>query len=243
MAVIKDMVTVFSNVFAHVFESIKTKKEQSRSSRLLNYLTWVILAVSLAYAGYFAYRWNIARREKAAQKIFSEAIQLFDQARTAGEGQDRAAAWTDVEGAFSLGYEQSSSSKLAPFFQLFQAHALSELGKHDEAIALTEKAVAGLSEKNKLFNFYKTKVALMKLDSKNQVVSDDGLRALQALAFDAENKNSDLALFYLGSYYAQKNDDDKAREAWQALIEKQSTNEASKSPFAVLAEETLKSLG
>ncbi|MCK5632985.1 tetratricopeptide repeat protein [bacterium] len=236
MAVMKDVLTVFHNIWKDFYNLLREKKNnREKSSRLSQALNIVLIASFVFYGGYRGYRWYISGKEAKAQKMFSESIQLFEEAQ---KNKDQ---WNDVEGAFSLGYEQNSTSKLAPFFQLFQAQALVELDKKDEALALMIDALK-VMKNNPLLPFYQVKVALLKIDSQDATVQVAGLQELENLAYDDKNNSLDMALYYLGLYYFDKNNVEKTREAWQKLSDLKVGPNAAQSPFTSLVKEKLNQL-
>jgi len=232
----KDVLTVFHNIWVD-FKKLLVEKKHEKNSKYGNLLLIGILVAGLGYGGYSIYRWHVIGKEATAQKTFSEAMQLFEQAM--GESEK----WADVEGAFALGYEQNSGSKLAPLFQLFQAQALVAQGKRDIALPLMEIAIKKMPSDNPLTGYYKTKVALVKMDDKDTAVRAAGLKELESIANNDGGDAQDVALYYLGSYFLSKDEVEKARVAWQKLEKLPSKSKEEKSPYSQLASEKLKQLG
>ena len=231
MSTMRDVLTVFQNIWNDFFKIAKQKAKEQKSDRFNQILLVVLIVVGLGYGGYHSYRWYIGSREAQAQKIFTESLQLYMQAKQ-GHGD-----WDDVAGAFSLGYDQNRNSKLATFFQLFQAQALLEQGKRAEAIALMEDAIKTATD-NALIPLYKVKLAVIKLDSQDSMQQQEGLKELEQLS-STDNSGTSAALFYLGSYYWAEGKTKKAKEIWEKLPEPQKGLLEIQSPFLQMVENRL----
>jgi len=159
--------------------------------------------------------------------MLSESMQLYMKAR-AGKEQ-----WDDVEGAFSLGYEQNSRSQIAPFFKLFEADAVLEQGRKKEALAMIESGIGEIPKDNPLISLYQVKVALIYLDSEDKIVKNKGVEQLEKLAEDACAAQA-LALYYLGSYYWQEGQTEKAQNLWTKLPAEQEGEFSAPAPLRAL---------
>ena len=116
-----------------------------------------------------------------------------------------------------------------------------EIDKHVDAIGLMESALKKLSSSNSLYNFYQSKLALIKIDSTQDDIRSAGLKSLGTLADDKSNKARDMALFYLGSYFWDKDEMSKAREAWQTLVDLPKGRV--RSPYVQLIQDKLEQIG
>jgi len=227
MSVVQDSMQFVRIVWANIKKEF-TPNGYDKSTRI--FFIVVGLAV-VGYGGFYAYRWHTARREATAQKMFSEALTLYDRAFVDPK------QWLDVEGAFSLGYENNSSSRLAPFFQLFQADALIHQDKRSEAIALMETAIRALPSDSALLPPYQVKLALVKIDADDTTVQAGGLKALQGLAANKDNDAQEMAAYYLGMHYWGADDIKQARATWQGLAKLQ--KDGKPSPFGQLIQARL----
>lgn len=155
----------------------------------------LILAGALA-AGWYGYGWYKRSKEQAAYKDLAESIDGYDKVRSGmGQAEEK---WTDIERGFREGAQRNSSSTLQPYFLLYQAEALIEQGKQQEAIALMDKAIPLISKSNPLYYAYAIKRALMKTDASDEATKSQGRKELSGLAQDAQNPLQDMARYYAG---------------------------------------------
>lgn len=228
------------------FESFKTwirslvgTKKETWYARYLKYtreITIALLFAAILVGGFVGYRWYRSTQEDAAQLLFAEGMELYQQAN-AGSVQ-----WPQVELFFNLGYERHKNSKLAPYFLAFKADALSQQKKNNEAISALSQAIDQMNAKVPFKTMYQTKLALLQMDNTDATMQEKGLQSLKALAEDTANKESDVAQYYLGLYYWTQNDMTQARTIWQQLISSQMSEQHAMSPWAAMAEEKLSHL-
>jgi len=245
MAVVRDMVTVFRNIFGELYRAVFQGDE--RYTRYGRDILIVVAVLVIGFGGFKLYRYRVYTRESTAQRIFYECLNEMQNVRN-GIG-----SWYDVEVAFQMGYRQNSNSKLAPFFLAFQAEALLEQGKNEESLMVLSDAINKMSADSNMYWIFKTKQALVKMDMPDEVVQKEGLQELEKIACiskgcDKENAGMAVALFYLGSYYWQKDDPStdsgaslqKAKDIWNKLVslEKKDID----SPYIALAKEKLKQI-
>lgn len=214
-------------------------KQESSYMKYARALFGIVVGVALlgsAYWGYFSYKTS---QEKQAQKILSECIEQFERASYPGS---MGSLWPSVEMACQLGYEQHSSSSLAPYFLAYEADALLAQKKDNEAIAVMGNMMNLLSSDSPLYDMYATKYALMQLDAADEKTHVDGLNALQALGSKESNKQKDIALYYLGSYYESVNDIAAAKNTWEQLVAIESPDAEYASPWIAHVKERLNQL-
>ena len=155
-------------------------------------LQGAVLAGLLA-AGWFGYSWYVRSKEQAAYKDLAESIDGYNKSRLSGTEK-----WTDVERGFEEGAKRNASSKLQPYFLVYQADALIEEGKQKEALALYDKALGLIPRSNPLYFLYAIKRALMKLDATDDGMQKQGRQELTMLAHDTANPMQDMARYYSG---------------------------------------------
>ncbi|KKP35539.1 MAG: hypothetical protein UR26_C0003G0012 [candidate division TM6 bacterium GW2011_GWF2_32_72] len=198
--------------------------------------------------GAYLYRMYVNNREDAAIRAFSDCLDETAKALNLDYGmaenkKDQKDVWDDLEMAYSAGVDQHSSSKLAGYFKIYQAGALSKEGKQEEAIALMKQAVKEIPSASLLKPLYQNKYALMMMDSKDESVQKEGLSLLESLANDSTNQNADLSLYFLGLYYWSKNDLSAVKNVWGKLVKDFSSEDKNKdSAWAQLAKERLDSI-
>ncbi|HSW73629.1 MAG TPA: hypothetical protein VLG71_00575 [Candidatus Limnocylindria bacterium] len=198
----------------------------------------VIIAGCLVVLGlcWWGYSWYSAQKEKAAQQAFADCVQEYEQAQ-AGQVQ-----WPKVEQLSKLSYDNHSGSNMAPYFLALQAEALLKQQKADEAIVVLDKVVSVMPSGSPVYALHATKRALVKLDRTEEAMHAAGLQELTTLAYDQNNNNRDMALYYLGLYHWIHNDLDKAKKEWFELLNLQKKEEGSPSPWAVLAQDKLRNI-
>lgn len=197
-----------------------------------------LLFVLATVGGFYIYRvWN-AGKEQEAQKIFEECFQEYQRALNSTDE-----LWSDVTMMSKLGYDRYSTTAIAPFFLGLQADALLWQGKKTEALALLDQMIQKMAYNNPLIFLYKTKRALIKCDSDDVGLQEQGHSELQALAHDQNNTQADEAYYYLGYGYWLHNDLSQAKQVWQELVEKFKKDDSrAASLWALLAEQKLKQI-
>jgi len=237
MAVVRDMVTVMRSLLVEGYKSI-FRGDQKFAKHARETLI-VVLILAAGFGGFKLYRYYISSREATAQKVFYECMMELENAKR-GIG-----SWYDVEVAFEMGHRQNSRSQLAPFFLVFKSEALQAQGKKQEAINLLNDTLGQLKKDSNMYWIYKVKLALSKMDMPDETIQKEGINELQEIScLKGENKKENSgtvpALFYIGSYYWEKNNFDKAKEAWNKLIGLQ--KDGSKSPYVNLVKEKLQQI-
>lgn len=199
-------------------------------------LILVVLFAGCGAALYFGYRWYDTRKQVDAQFAFGV---LLDQYNAASE-QD-GADFTSFANEFARGYEDHKNTVLAPYFLSFQADSLIKAGNKSEALAVVDKAVQTQSSPS-FVNLFKTKRALLALDGADKEREKQALDELQLLAQDDTNSHRDYALYNLGMYHWVNDNVEAARVAWQELVNMQTGNVFSDSPWAALVADQLQSI-
>lgn len=209
------------------FESVKDKNQ---------YMVPSIVGgcVVLAIAGLcFFYYSHIRGKEYAAQQVLSECIEEYLHAR---EGK---ADWATVEMMCKAGYEKFAATKTAVYFIPFRVDALLALEQPDLVVPLLGQVLERLGTLSPLYYLYKTKLALIKLDSLDPAVQQAGLQELKESADETKNLNRDQALYYLAQYYQANQQPDAAKALFAQLETLPTKNSEGKSPWALIAQEAL----
>jgi len=208
--ILREMYVAIKTVFTQLYDELVSKNE--KNSKFLKNLFTLLVIGGLIYGGFYGYKFYVHRREASAQKVFSECMNELANAKD-GKG-----AWHDVELAFDLGYQQNSGSKLAPYFLAAKSEALYEQGKSKEAIELLGTALTKMGESDDLFGLYSVKLALLKLDSKDESLKKEGFDLLEKES-KKESSGADIALYYLGLYEWDKNNFENAKKYWKKLVD------------------------
>jgi len=214
-----------------------TVKPQIESMRDYGYAREISVGVAGALvlvAGVWGYRSYTHKKESAAQVAFAENITLYREAM-----QGKADIWPQVEQKSSADYEHYKHSSVAPYFLMIKADSLARQEKGAQAVEVIDTVVASLPKEAPVVSLYKTKQALMKIDMQDEASRAQGLDELRKLASDKDNKNSDVAQYYLGLYYWARNEMTEALDVWKNLVASQATEKLAASPWAGLAKEKL----
>lgn len=212
----------------------------------------IVLVAGFALGGFFGYRFYRRGIESRAQMEFTTVMKYFDApVQTPDFKSDRLSIedveifsseeekWTRVAESFRKGYENNTSSGIAPMFLAFQSEALINLGKFEEAIEVLKNAVDILKD-DTIKDSYNVKLALMWLDSKDENVQKEGLKLLQSISSKSESPVRDLALYHLGEYYWVKKNFTEAKNYWSTLVSEYGEKVRVPSEWAKLALEKLK---
>lgn len=194
------------------------------------------IVIGLAVGG--GVYWYIARtnQQELAQAALSEVLNETVRA------QQNAELWPEIEVAARTGYQQYSSTSLAPYFLAVQADALIQQNKNNEALALMKESLAQLSQTSPLYFLYATKQARVMLDSEDEKVKTQGLEQLISLSKNYNNLQADETLYYLGSYYINSGEKEKAITAFNEIIELTKNQTDYPSPWTRLAQEAVREL-
>ncbi len=224
----------FKTIFGSFFNDLSSLF--SRSSVILRYVRYIFLfslIAACAVGGYFGYQWNVLRQQRNAQQVFInaqdeyEAIIATDDASIAKNGIER------------LVMLEKQVSGLATAFDIAQLriNALVKHGMHDDALQAMKQVVDNMSLDAAMYNPARVKYALLLLDSETE--KDTGLSLLAEIGYDQTAVHNDYALFYLGQFYWVTGELDKAREAWQHLVDQHKDDHVAPSLWASVVQEKL----
>jgi tetratricopeptide (TPR) repeat protein len=237
MAVVRDMITGVRNLlvesYNYVFESNQKYTKYAKEIGI------VVLVVVAGFGGLKIYNYYLYSREATAQKVFYECMREMQNARK-GIG-----SWYDVEVAFEMGHRQNAKSKLAPFFLIFKSEALNAQGKKQEALDLLNNTLKHLKGDDDMHSIYSVKRALMKMDMEEETIKKEGIQELEEIGcLRAEHKKKKAgqipALYYLGSYYWNNDNFEKAKKVWDKLVSISPVEP--ESPYINLAKAKLKQI-
>ncbi len=214
-----------------------------RKQALLGLAGLVVGALMLV--GYHFYsNWAQA----AAHKDFVVALRYFDAPVTTqnvvtddvvefATDEDK---WKKVEEVFKAGYQKHRGSGLASMFCAYQAEALTRLGNIDGAIEVLQNAIK-IMPSNEMREFYKLKLALVKCDSADARVQQDGFADLKKLAEDQKSLANEAGLYYIGAYFWNQRDYAQAKNYWQQYMVKYGLKDAKfQSGFSEVVKSKLK---
>lgn len=197
------------------------------------------LAIVLALGGgFYYYRATLNQQEEQAYAVLADCLAEYEQA-SAG-----ASDWKDVTDMCQAGYQKHSTSKVAPYILDIEVDALLAQDKKEEAVEKLNLMISKVGDHSPLYPLYKLKLGLLKTDVSDEAVKKDGLRDLEQLAADTHNNYRDVAQYYLGSYYRQNGQQEKAVQVWKELIalNENLSDRSATSPWAAMAQEKINGL-
>lgn len=203
---------------------LKYKKEF-----IIGLIALVILILGSIF--YYFYKDSVQKR---AQRDFVSCVKFLD-----AKVDSQVEKWTKVEQVFKKGYQDNKGSGLAPIFLAYQADALLKLDKAKDAVEVLQKAVSMLSS-SALKSYYQVKLALVKMDLKDQESLNQGLEILKNIALKDQDLAQDLALFRLGEYYWFNKNYSEVKNYWGQLIAKFGKDSKRPSIWSETAEQKLK---
>lgn len=203
------------------------------NDRRIYYGIALLTIAGLAVAGWFGYGWYVRLKEEAAYKDLALSIDGYVKALGTGESEGK---WHDVARAFEVGAERHPSSKMHPYFLVYQADVLIQQGKTKEAGALMDKALIEMNAQQPLYTTYALKRALLNLDSGDPASQKRGREELESLAKDTSNPTQDMALYYSALDAESRGDEAQAGKQFKEII----AHGQQRSYWYLLAENKLK---
>jgi tetratricopeptide (TPR) repeat protein len=119
------------------------------------------------------------------------------------------------------------------------AQALAQQGKTEHAHQELSKALKILPQSSPLYDVYSIQHALMGLDMFDEATVSEGLAELKALAANEQSKVNDMALYYLGSYYLMRGNQEEAENYWNQLKKYDAPERGRRSPWLAYAQAKL----
>jgi hypothetical protein len=217
-----------------VQDYLGVKKEHTRYIKPIGL---ALLATLLALAGWYTYNHFAQQKEQEAYTIFNECLAAYEKAT------ENKSTWQEVDAMCANGYERFKSTSMGAYILAIRVDALLAQQKNAEALEQLSQLLKQMSSKSTLYSFYKTKHALLQMDSADQAIRAAGVAELEQVAADTTSNSNDIALYYLGLHYAMNNENAKAKEFWTRLVTTGLTaDKQTQSPWAVRAQEKLQYL-
>ena len=183
--------------------------------RVMRMVFIALVMAAVGVAGWFGYRRYTHARDYAAYKDFVSHQESYK--KTVAAGNLASGKWDELEKAFLVGAERHKNSALAPFFLAYAAEVVEKQNKPEAALALVQKALAGMPKHVVLYEYYVLKQALLKLDIPQEQVQKEGIAELTQLAQSTDAGIADMALYYRGLYAYTHGDTQAAQEIWTIL--------------------------
>ncbi|MFH1254670.1 MAG: hypothetical protein V1646_04550 [bacterium] len=189
----------------------------------------------------FGYAYYKNKVRAAAYKDFMSAMQSYDGViknkkvssnyPSVKQFESESDKWAQTEQAFRQGYQNYKNTELAPAFLAFQAEALLNLGKVDDAIKILKDVVAQVKSEE-IKDSYKVKIALISMDKKDEKAQSEALNELIAIANNDGSVANEVALYQVGSYFWNQKKYNEAKDYWQRLLVKTTAKSGQVSVFA-----------
>jgi hypothetical protein len=195
------------------------------------FAAFALAALSAVYVGY---RWYAQGREQKAQYACSELLDEYLRLQA-----EQTPDYSGFVAKAQTVYAYHKRSAVAPYIGLLVVDAELKRGNHPAAVAMMDTVSAAADNNDIVGDLFKTKQALLKIDSADQVQQEEGFKQLALLADNGDNPHRDYALYQLGLYHWNKNDLQAARTAWQELVESQEVELRAPSPWADVVAEKL----
>ena len=195
------------------------------------------LGVALAFGGWNLYQSHRRSNAQAVQVLFSEALDAWEQAT------ERRLGWDDAGVMTSAIYDSYKTSWAAPYALVLQADAAQRQGNLQEAIQLMARALDELPQGTPFYTLARTKKALLMIQASDEINQNSALKELESLAYDEKNLYADVAFYYWGYLAYLAGERELARQRWTPLVERYGKLPEYASPWALLAEKQLMTLG
>ena len=197
-------------------------------------ILFTLLALAALSAIYMGYRWYAQGQEQKAQYACNMLLDEYMQLQ-----KEPNADYASFADKAQLVYETHKGSAVAPYIGLLTVDAQLKAGKREEAVASMNQVASAAARNPVAADLFKTKEALLKIDSADPIKQEEGFKMLALLADNTDNKHRDYALYQLGLYHWNKNDLQAARAAWQELVESQEVELRAPSPWVDMVAEKL----
>jgi|SaaInlLV_10m_DNA_2_1039722.scaffolds.fasta_scaffold00107_42 tetratricopeptide (TPR) repeat protein len=207
-----------------------------------------ILFISVVVTGHFFW---VKTREERAHRALVNSLEYFNAPVVAADKEEETLDFTDkksfanekekwekVAEVFRNAHKKNKSSGIAAMFLAYYSEALINLDKIEEAIVVLSGAIDAMKN-YEIREYYRLKLALMKIDSNEGSTVTEGLAALIKLAADEKSIVHDSALYNLGLHYWSNKNFDEAKNYWNQLLLKYGKDSDIPSPWAEKAEEKL----
>jgi len=214
------------------------------------------VSITLLVGGIYGYVYYKHAKEESAYRAFSQALEYLERpvrkgGDTEGDRQDsfidvmkhefksEEEKWAKIDSEFKQAYEKNRGAGIAPIFLTYRAEALIQLGRFDEATKVLRLASSQIKNKP-ILDYYKSKLALLLIDSKKSDLIKEGVGILEKISLDDKSVANDVALYHLGQYYWGLKKYNEAKNYWNQLLLKFGTEANYPSPFVGEAKKKLK---
>jgi hypothetical protein len=204
----------------------------------IKYLGIALVAILVVAGSYTGYRLYTNHRIQAAQYDFGTLLDLYNAKQDAPKDE-----FVRIAAQAGNGYSKHKNTVIAPLFIALQSDALVKADEPEQALQVMEEYSSHVNTHTPFAQLFKTKQALLSLDSQDPLVESKGLATLQELAQDSKNIHRDYALYNLFTYYWIHQNIELARATGQELLASQQGEMRAPSPWSASIAEKLETLG
>lgn len=192
-------------------------------------------ALVILAGGFYWYHYTSVQNEQAATTILADCLSQYEQA-TQGKAQ-----WADVVTMAHAGFVKFSNTKVAPYILSVEIDALLAQDQKQAALEKLDVMISKIGSNSSLFALFKLKQVLIKLEIPE--LKEIALQELQQLA-RTDSYFTDAAQYYLGLYYQNAGQQEKALEVWKPLVAINDTisDTMARSPWATMAQSKINGL-
>jgi tetratricopeptide (TPR) repeat protein len=227
----------------HWFDKMVKQAKERYQILIASGLGVILLAVGVW--GYIYYKNSIRAH---AYKDFIVAMQYYNGAVKSKKDrrnpqdikifQSEADKWQQTEQVFRQGYEKYKNTEMAPVFLSFLSESLLNLGKVDQSIEALRSFIGQVKSKE-IKDCYILKIALIKMDSRDARIKEEGLKSLITVADDDSNFSNEIALYHAGAYFWSQKKYSEAKNYWQRFLVKSTAKTGQTSIYAAQVREKL----
>lgn len=206
------------------------------------------LGIALVGSGIWGYVYYKNKVRAQAYKDFMVAMQYYEGAVKSKKDkynsqnikffQSESDKWQQTEQVFRQDYEKYKNTEMAPVFLAFLSESLLNLGKVDQAVESLRSFIGQVSSKE-IKDCYTLKIALIKMDSKDAKIKEEGLNDLIAIANDDNNLSNEIALYFAGEYFWNQKNYNEVKNYWQRFLVKTTAKTGQSSIYAGQVREKL----
>lgn len=177
-------------------------------------------AAAIGAGIFFGVRYYRDVKNEKAQMFFSKIVGEYQRSLNDQENPK----WQDVEKAIDTTLQRFSGTIYEDFLKAYKSKVAYWKNDINASIKTLEEAVKDIPKDSPFYYLYSTYLALMKFDSIDATIKEQGLELLKKLSNDMKNPFQDMALYYLGLQAWSKDDLEMTKFYWKKLAQSFSTD-------------------
>lgn len=235
---LNQLISAAKNSIVGLYEDLIDHVGSGSHFRYGKYIGIALIATLVVIGSYMGYRLYTNHRIQTAQYDFGTLLDLYNAQQDAPKDE-----FVSIAKQAGDGYSKHKNTVIAPLFIALQSDALVKADASEQALRVMEEYSTHLSAHTPFAPLFKTKQALLSLDSQDPLIESKGLATLQELAHDSKNMHRDYALYNLFTYYWTHQNSELARATGQELLASQQGEMRAPSPWSASVAEKLETLG